>query len=226
MTRVSEKEERGARRFDANYGEDAVLADGTRVHLRLVRATDRTLLAEGFARLSPTSRLLRFLGAKTALSDDELTYLTDLDGENHFALGALIEESDGHTRGVGVARFVRDMARPEAAEPAVAVVDDMQGKGLGRLLLERLAAAAIERGVRVFHFDVLALNRPMLSLLDRFADAAREEPDGDVIHVEIPLEAHFPGAPAQPPSAAPIYRALSLAARGAFELRRLLRRGD
>jgi GNAT superfamily N-acetyltransferase len=50
--------------------------------------------------------------------------------------------------GVGVARYVRAGADPEVAEVAVTVVDDWQGRGLGRALLERLAARARREGVR------------------------------------------------------------------------------
>ena len=55
-----------------------VLRDGSAVLIRQVRSTDAPLLADGFARLSPRSRLMRFLSAKTALSAAELRYFTEV----------------------------------------------------------------------------------------------------------------------------------------------------
>jgi GNAT superfamily N-acetyltransferase len=44
---------------------------------------------------------------------------------------------------VGVARYVRSASEPDAGEAAVAVVDDWQGRGVGRALLNRLANRAL-----------------------------------------------------------------------------------
>ena len=67
--------------FTRDYAEQAVLRDGTRVRLRLIRPDDKALLHDGFERLSPASRYLRFLAPKAALSDDELRYLCEVDHE-------------------------------------------------------------------------------------------------------------------------------------------------
>src|SRR5207244_92171 len=108
----------------------------------------------GFAGLSAESRYRRFFSAKDRLSEAELRYLTEVDGVDHFALGAL---HDGE--GAGVARFVRLRDRPDTAEAAIVVVDERQGCGLGRLLLTRLTEAARERGITRFRSDVLARNQ-------------------------------------------------------------------
>ena len=115
------------------------LRDGSKVLIRQVQPADAQLLADGFARLSPQSRRMRFLARKDQLSVAELRYLTDVDHHDHEALGAL-DQADG--RGVGVARYVRDSDDPHAAEIAVTIVDDWQGRGLGTELLTRLSARA------------------------------------------------------------------------------------
>ena len=93
----------------------------------------------GFARLSAASRQMRFLGVKKELSAAELRYFTDVDHHDHEALGAL-DHADG--RGVGVARYVRDTEDPQAAEIAVTIIDDWQGRGLGTELLAQLSDRA------------------------------------------------------------------------------------
>jgi GNAT superfamily N-acetyltransferase len=51
---------------------------------------------------------------------------------------------------IGVARYTRDPTEATRAEAAVAVIDDYQSRGLGTLLLTRLAATARRNGVRSF----------------------------------------------------------------------------
>ena len=128
-------------------GRPVVLRDGSAVLIRQVRSTDAPLLADGFARLSAASRQMRFLGVKKELSAAELRYFTDVDHHDHEALVAL-DRAGGH--GVGIARYVRDADDPQAAEIAVTIVDDWQGRGLGTELLTRLSGRAGQEGIRRF----------------------------------------------------------------------------
>lgn len=166
-----------------------MLTDGTPVVLRLVRPSDLSLLSSGFERLSPESRYHRFFGVKKALSPSELKFFTDCDGINHFALGAVLRGPDGKEHGLGVVRFVRVSAEPTAADAAVTVVDAMQRKGLGSLLVARLLAAAAERGIDELRFDVLASNRPMLAILrkleSRIGRRLNGHVDGGVVELSL-----------------------------------------
>jgi RimJ/RimL family protein N-acetyltransferase len=139
-----------------------VLRDGSAVMIRQVRSTDAPLLADGFDRLSAASRQMRFLGVKKQLSAAELRYLTDVDHHDHEALGAL-DLADGH--GVGIARYVRDADDPQAAEIAVTITDDWQGRGLGTELLARLSDRARQEGVRRFTALTDASNVAVAALL-------------------------------------------------------------
>ena len=132
--------------FDADYQEDVQLADGFTVRLRLIRPEDRESLQEGLRRLSPQSQYLRFFSPKPRLTEAELTYLTQLDQWSHFAIGAARLETDGSEReGVGVARFIRLPEDERVAEPAIAVVDAAQGKGVGSALMNARFKAAADR---------------------------------------------------------------------------------
>jgi GNAT superfamily N-acetyltransferase len=115
------------------------------------------------------------------LSDEMLTYMTEVDGVDHFALVATVDSPDLKTeRGVGVARFVRTAEDPKAAEAAVIVVDDMQHLGIGRLLALRLMAAARERGIERFTGEVLASNAPMIEALAASGAAMEDAGEGTV----------------------------------------------
>jgi GNAT superfamily N-acetyltransferase len=140
----------------------AVLRDGSRVRIRQARRTDRDLLVRGFERLSPESRYRRFLTPMHELDARTLRYMTDVDHHDHEAMVALDESGEG----VGDARYVRDNARPDTAEVAVAVVDGWQGRGLGTLLLRAISARARDEGVRTFTALMLASNHEMMDLFE------------------------------------------------------------
>ena len=134
---------------------------------------DAPLLADGFARLGPESRRLRFLRRKDELSAAELRYFTDVDHHHHEALGAL-DRTGG--RGVGIARYVRDTGDPQAAEIAVTIADDWQGRGLGTELLAQLSGRARAEGIHRFTALVSADNAAMAALLrSASADLVRRE---------------------------------------------------
>lgn len=167
-------------RFNKSYRELVALEDGTNVELRLVRPEDKALFVAGFAQLSTEARYLRFFTGKDHLSKSELEYFTEMDGERHFAIGAV-----GPEGGVGVARFIRLDDEPDVAEFAVTIIDDMQRKGLGRVLYERLIAAARERGIKHLRGLILRQNRGMLALVEN--QGATRELDGDALIVDLPV---------------------------------------
>ena len=165
-------------------GRPVVLRDGSAVLIRPVRRADAPLLADGFARLSARSRRLRFLSPKKELSLAELGYFTDVDHHDHEALGAL-DHADG--RGVGIARYIRDAADPQAAEIAVTVIDDWQGRGLGTELVAQLSERARSEGICRFTALVAADNPAMARLLRNVrADLVRRE--RGALQYEITLE--------------------------------------
>lgn len=207
-------------RFDAAYAEEIYLREGTQVLLRPIRPDDGPMLLRAFERLSPLSRYRRFLGPKTKLTEAELSYLTHVDGIRHFALGAVRLEVTRETDGLGIARFVT--IAPGVAEPAVAVIDEMQGKGLGRALMERLHDAAIERGIERFQAEVLKANAPMMSVFEHIGAIRVVGEDEEVVRVEIQLTAPG-GAPSPEPAHGALHRFLTLAAREVITLRGVLK---
>jgi GNAT superfamily N-acetyltransferase len=172
-----------------------VLDDGTRVLIRPIRAGDKRLLQEGIQRLSPQSRYLRFLHYLERLTAAELRYLTEIDYRDHFAWVAISLDQPDQI-GLGVARYIRDKTRPTQAEAAVAVIDDYQGRGLGRLLLTRLADSARENGVDAF-IAYLAPESPVVNhLLQNVAAATTSNEDG-LVKVIVPLGSDDPGPGSQ-----------------------------
>jgi RimJ/RimL family protein N-acetyltransferase len=165
-------------------GKRVVLREGSEVLIRQVQSADAPLLADGFARLSTKSRQMRFLTPKKELSPSELRYLTDIDHHDHEALGAL---SHPEGQGVGIARYFRDAEDPQAADIAITIVDDWQGRGLGTELLTQLSDRARQEGIRRFIALVAAENAAILGLL-RNASAGLVRREFGTLEYEIPLE--------------------------------------
>lgn len=136
-----------------------ILRDGSSAFLRPSDAKDREALREFFRRLSPVSRRRRFF----SLADPPESLLERLcDSSNPAKQLTLIVSRivDGTSRIIATGSYV---ARDEAtAEVAFAVDDEFQGKGLGGLLLERLALLAARSGFVRFWATTLVENRLML----------------------------------------------------------------
>ncbi len=166
------------------------LRDGTRVTVRQIRPEDADLLRAGFERLSLDSRYRRFLTAMSKLSDPLVRYLTQVDHHDHEALVAVA----GDGIGLGVARYVRWPADPEAAEVAVTVADDWQGRGVGTALLGLLVARARAEGIRRFTALMLASNREMLELLENLGPVRILTRSAGAAEVELTLPRRGAGA--------------------------------
>jgi RimJ/RimL family protein N-acetyltransferase len=166
---------------------EVTLRDGSRVLVRPVEPGDKELFRRGWERFGEESRYRRFMSAKPGLSERELTYFTDVDHENHEAIGARDAETG---EGVGVARYVRLPGHPEIAEAAVSVVDEWQGRGVGGELLRRLTARAREQGIERFQASLFAFNHSMLALFEDVGEVeVHDQGSGQLeIDVELPCD--------------------------------------
>jgi RimJ/RimL family protein N-acetyltransferase len=129
--------------------------------IRELRSADRRALVFAFGHLSARSRYQRFFTAKPELAPRELAQLLDVDHWHH---EALIAFSPPPRAPVGIARYVRIHDDFEAAEVAIAVVDDWQRHGVGTALLAALTERAVHAGIRRFHVSILRENRAARAL--------------------------------------------------------------
>jgi acyl-CoA synthetase (NDP forming)/RimJ/RimL family protein N-acetyltransferase len=152
--------------YPAAWEADVVLHDGSTTRLRPIRPDDADALQAFHVGQSERSTYLRFFAPLERLSDRDLRRLVTVDHDDRVALVAVQGEDE---RIIGVARY--DRVSPDEAEVAFNVSDAHQGRGLGSVLLEHLAAAARERGVRRFVAEVLPQNGRMIAV---FRDAGYE----------------------------------------------------
>jgi ribosomal protein S18 acetylase RimI-like enzyme len=132
------------------------------ITIRPLRNGETEVVQAVFDRLGARSRLLRFNGAKNVLTRSDLELLARVDGDHH----VLVAYQGGEP--VGIARLARD---GDTAEVAFAVVDDLQGKGVGSILADRLAADGRAAGIKSFRAEVRADNTPSVRLVARLQAA-------------------------------------------------------
>lgn len=139
--------------------------------LRIIRADDDARLERLFYRLSPESVYRRFFTLYSTPPCGVLHKLTDLDHDTRDALVAVVDDEI-----VGVARYAA--VGPHEAEVAVVIEDAWQGRGLGRRLLECIAALARVHGMTTLCATVLAENRPAIAMLRAVFPDGTWTPDG------------------------------------------------
>jgi GNAT superfamily N-acetyltransferase len=155
---------------------------GAAIEIRRLDRGDVDVMARLFEGLSARDRYLRFLAPMPRLPARALRALADADGVRHVVLVAFRGE-----RPIGEVRFHRPTAESDTADLAMAVVSDLQQRGVGRALIAALAAEADRRGVRRFTFDVSPENRVVVSLLERWG--ARLRLADRIVSGDVPVRA-------------------------------------
>ncbi|RKQ88112.1 acyl-CoA synthetase (NDP forming) [Solirubrobacter pauli] len=158
------------------------LRDGSTAHVRPVVPADAPALRTFLEGLSDNSRWLRFFSLGVNL---EKAAERAAAGDRPEGYGLIV--TTGAEERV-VAHAVFELERPDRAEVAFAVADEMQGRGLATVLIAHLAQVASARGVTTFTATVLPENRRMISVFREsgFPVEVRASPDG--IEVVFPTE--------------------------------------
>jgi acyl-CoA synthetase (NDP forming)/GNAT superfamily N-acetyltransferase len=144
--------------YPRHWEADVVLSDGGTARLRPIRADDADRLRRFHSRLSRETVYNRFFAFRPVLSDEDVARFTQVDHRDRAALVATLNDEI-----IGVVRYDR-LEGGDDGEVAFVVEDAHQGRGLGPVLLEHLAAAARERGITRFTADTLPTNRAMLGV--------------------------------------------------------------
>lgn len=161
---------------------DVVLRDGGTAHLRPIHPSDADAVQAFHTSQSQNSIYMRFFAFKARLSSKELKRFTEVDYRDRVALVITIGGDI-----IGIGRYDR-LDDPEEAEVAFNIADAHQGRGIGSILLEHLAAAARENGIHRFSAEVLPENRKMLMVFsDAGYDVKRHFDDG-VVSLEFNID--------------------------------------
>jgi ribosomal protein S18 acetylase RimI-like enzyme len=159
-----------------------------RVTIRPLAPSDRAGLAAAFAHLSEETRRRRFRSMAKQLGERDLDRLTRIDHHGHEALAAVAPETG---QIVGVARFIALADDPQAAEVGIAVDDEWQHRGIGRQLMDQLAARARAEGISRLVAYVNDENLPVLAWVRRAGGLAVAR-DGDETLYSFTIDAVEP----------------------------------
>jgi acetyltransferase len=139
------------------------LNDGTDIIIRPIRPEDAEIEQEFIRSLSAESKYFRFMNSIHELSLEMLVRFTQIDYHNEMALVAINPGTRGEEE-IGVARYMTNPDK-KTCEFAIVVSDKWQGKGIARLLMQKLIEIARNRGLEVMEGQVLANNFRMLELM-------------------------------------------------------------
>jgi len=167
--------------YPQHWDADVVLRDGGTAHLRPITPQDAEALQRMHVAQSPESTFLRFFTPMPRLTEKLLQQFTHVDHTNQVAIVALI---GGEI--VGLANY--DRVDERQAEVAFNISDAHQGRGLGSVLLEHLAAAARERGITRFVADVLPQNRKMVAVFREAGYGVTDQFDHGVIALAFDID--------------------------------------
>ncbi|GIG24409.1 GNAT family N-acetyltransferase [Cellulomonas denverensis] len=161
---------------------DVVLRDGSTTHIRPIRPEDADALQAFHVAQSEQSIFLRFFAPLERLPERDLARFTRVDHRDRVALVAVTQDDAI----IGVARY--DRVGPDEAEVAFNIADAHHGRGLGSVLLEHLAAAARERGIRRFVAEVLPQNGRMIAVFREAGYTLRQQLEDGVVQVAFDID--------------------------------------
>ena len=159
-----------------------ILRDGTTATIRIAQPDDRDALQTFVDRLSPESKRHRFF-SESAPPAAVIDSLCDSSDPRSKLTLIVLRVWEGTLRIISAGSY---WAKDEhTAEVAMAVDDAFHGKGLGTLLLERLALLAIRHGFTRLWAITHADNLAMREVFRESGYAVRETFEGDDMEVEL-----------------------------------------
>ena len=162
------------RPYPVELEEEVTAEDGQRFRLRPIRPEDAAALQRGFKRLSADDVRRRFFAPVAELTPEVAARLSQIDYDRELVL--VIEDPASPGDLLGGARIAMDPDR-RRAEFAATIRTDQQGRGLGRLALERVLEHARRRGVEEVWGTILADNQAMQGLATDLGLTLRRDPD-------------------------------------------------
>jgi acetyltransferase len=139
---------------------------GQQLLVRPIRPEDEAQHRAFTIKLAPEDLRLRFFSIRRELPRSEMARLVQIDYEREMAFVALEPQPDGTTRTLGVVRAIADPDNVEA-EFAIILGADVQRRGLGQLLLDKMIRYLKDHGTQRVVAMVLRENRAMRALATR-----------------------------------------------------------
>ncbi len=175
---VAASERLAIRPYPKELEDLVLLRDGQLAQIRPIRPEDEPGYLRMVESLTLEERRMRFLHPVQEMPHHEAARLTQIDYDREMAL-VLASPDRSETGEQELYGSVRVIADPENehAEYAILVRSDMGGKGLGKMLMQRIIDYARSRGIREISGQVLSDNIPMLRVCAKLGFTSRRDRD-------------------------------------------------
>ncbi|MBS1137903.1 MAG: CoA-binding domain protein, partial [Proteobacteria bacterium] len=193
---VPHRRRRGSRRFAIRpYPQELEQRtewNGQTILLRPIRPEDELAHSAFLDSLLAEDSRYRFFGAMRHLPHKELARYTQIDYDREMAFVAIGQSEAGEATTLGEVRAVADPDNV-SAEFAIVVRSELKGKGLGRLLLERLIAYLRDRGTRELRGETLLDNDRMQNLARDCGFKLKRDLVEGIVELRLPLQEALAG---------------------------------
>ena len=166
--------------------EEWATFEGESVLLRPILPEDEPQHHEFFSKLDPEDIRMRFFRQISHLPHSQMARFTQIDYDREMAFIATRTNADGQPETLGVARGITDPDNIEA-EFAIIVRSDLKGKGLGRLLMEKLVRYFRARGTHRLIGETMPQNVGMKELAKHLGFDTHSTEDFQTVEMKLDL---------------------------------------
>jgi acyl-CoA hydrolase len=159
--------------------EEILEINGQQVTVRPVKPVDERRVQEHFYNLDKNDVVSRFFHEKTSFLKEEVEGVSQIDYVKDLTLVAIVGEF-GFGRVVGIGEYLVDPAT-NIAEVAFSISTEFQQKGMGKILLNKLASAAMANDISGLVAYTSPNNRGMIKLFNQLPYKVNTFFDGDML---------------------------------------------
>jgi len=166
--------------------EETIEINGVQVTVRPVKPVDERRIQEHFYNLDKDDVIARFFHEKTSFLKEEVEGVSQIDYIKDLTVVALVGEF-GFGRVVGIGEYLIDPAT-NFAEIAFSLSRDYQRKGLGKIILKKLASAAKKNDISGLIAFTSPQNRGMVKLFNQLPYKVNTFFDGDMLTLKCKFD--------------------------------------
>ena len=166
--------------------EWVTLKNGWQVEVRPIRAEDAPLITTFHRQLSEESIRFRYFHNKSNLTQRDLSILSHINYDRQMAFIAEHQHADGSKEMLGVVRVWNDPDNIRT-EFSVIIRDDLQGLGIGSLLMKKMIDYCTHIGTLEMIGKIMVDNHPMRGLMKHLGFTCRYNMEEQVIDAVLRL---------------------------------------
>jgi GNAT superfamily N-acetyltransferase len=161
--------------------EETVVRDGEEITIRPSKPVDERRIQEHYYSLERSDIQSRFFHDKASFGRSDVEPASQVDYIKDLTLVAVVGEF-GFGRVVGVGEYLL-LVDCNLAEVAFSISKDYQGKGIGKLLMRKLARAARDNGISGLLAYTSPQNKGMISLFKTLPYKVKTSFDGESLNL-------------------------------------------